>query len=293
MRKTATADLVFYFLVYIVASFALLVTLYPFIYVFSVSFSSSAAINLKQVFLFPVDIDLTSYNVLFHSSLLWTAYYNTIWYTVVGTAFNLIFTCLAAYPLSRPTFFARKFFNFIIVFTIYFSGGLIPFFVLINKIGLYNTRWVLILPSLVIPVYLMICRTSFENIPAELFESAKIEGASDITVLFKIVMPLSKAIIAVLALYYAIGHWNEFFGALLFLPSQELQPLQIVLRRIIIMASPEIMQKMGNAMGAQMTMSQQQLKFATIIVTIGPILLVYPFVQRYIIKGVMLGAVKG
>lgn len=286
-------DRLFYFIVYSISSVALVITLYPFLYSLSVSFSSAHAINAKLVYLFPVEIDFTSYGMLFKSTILWKAYYNTIWYTVVGTFFNIIITCMAAYTLSRPGFFAKRFFNFYIIFTIYFGGGLIPFFMLINALGLYNTRWVLIIPKLVTPVYLLICRTSFEGIPEELFESAKIEGASDIAILSRIVIPLSKAMIAVLCLYYSISHWNEFFSALIFLPNADLHPLQVVLRRIVIMASPEIMQRIGGNQQQQMEITSLQMKFAAIMVTIGPILLVYPFIQKYLVKGVMIGAVKG
>jgi putative aldouronate transport system permease protein len=284
----------FYVLVYGFVAIAILVTLYPFLYVLSVSFSSVEAINTRLITVFPVDPTLSGYRMVFGFPDIWRSYYNTIWYTGVGTALNIVATCLAAYPLSRARFFLRRQLNFFIAFTMYFSGGLIPFYIVVTKLGLYNTRWVMVLPLLVSTYNVMICRSAFEGISTEMFESASIDGASDITMLFRIAMPLIKPTLAVLTLYYAVAHWNNFFGALLFLGSQNLQPLQIFLRRVLIMASPEVLQKMGgDAVAKSLAVSSLQIRYVTIVVSIIPIILMYPFVQRYFVKGIMLGAVKG
>jgi putative aldouronate transport system permease protein len=222
------------------------------------------------------------------------SYYNTIWYTVVGTIFNIIATCLAAYPLSKRRFFVRRQLNFFIAFTMYFSGGLIPVYMLISKMGLYNSRWVMVLPVLVSTFNIMIMRSAFESLPNEIFESASIDGASDLKQLFIIAIPLSKPTLAVLTLYYAVGHWNDFFTALLYIGDQNLQPLQIFLRRVLIMASPEVMQKMGgNTAAGSLSTSTLQIRYVSIVVSVLPIIMVYPFIQKYFVKGVTLGAVKG
>jgi putative aldouronate transport system permease protein len=284
----------FYVLVYGIVVVAILVTVYPFLYVISVSFSSVEAINSRFISVFPVDPTLSGYRMVFGFPDVWRSYYNTIWYTAVGTALNLVATCLAAFPLSRRRFFLRRPLNFFIAFTMYFSGGLIPFYVVVTKLGLYNTRWVMVIPLLVSTYNVMILRSAFEGIAAEMFESASIDGASDMTMLFRIAVPLVTPTLAVLTLYYAVGHWNNFFGALLFLGKQELQPLQIFLRRVLIMASPEVLQKMGGETAVKaLAVSSLQIRYVSIVVSIIPIILVYPFVQRYFVKGIMLGAVKG
>jgi putative aldouronate transport system permease protein len=284
----------FYALVYGFTLFACVVTLYPFLYVLSVSLSSVEAINTRFITVFPIHPTLSGYKMVLGFPDIWRSYYNTIWYTGVGTALNIFATCLAAYPLSRRQFFLRRQLNFFIAFTMYFSGGLIPFYIIVTKLGLYNTRWVMVLPLLVSTYNVMICRSAFEGIAQEIFESAAIDGASDMRVLFKIAMPLVKPTLAVLTLYYAVGHWNNFFGALLFLGDTKLQPLQILLRRVLIMASPEVMQSMGANLSAQsLAISSLQIRYVTIIVSIVPIIMIYPFLQKYFVKGIMLGAVKG
>jgi putative aldouronate transport system permease protein len=284
----------FYALVYGFVFLACLVTLYPFLYVLSVSLSSVEAINTKFITFFPMDLSLSGYKMVLGFPDIWLSYYNTIWYTVVGTTLNIFATCLAAYPLSRRKFFLRRQLNFFIAFTMYFSGGLIPFYIIVTKLGLYNTRWVMVLPLLVSTYNVMICRSAFEGISSEILESASIDGANDIVTLFRIAFPLIKPTIAVLVLYYAVSHWNNFFGALLFLGDQKLQPLQILLRRVLIMASPEVLQKMGGSTAVQaLAVSSLQIRYVTIIVSILPIIMIYPFLQRYFVKGIMLGAVKG
>lgn len=287
-------DRTYYGLVYFITILAVVVTLYPFVYVISISLSSVSAIDKQLVTLLPVDFTLEGYKMVLQYPEIWTSYYNTIWYTVVGTILNIFATCLAAFPLSRAKFFLRRKLNFFIAFTMYFSGGLIPVYMLITTLGLYNSRWVMVLPVLVITFNVMICRSAFEGIPNEIFESASIDGANDLTMLFRIAVPIVKPTLAVLTLYYAVFHWNNFFSALLYLGKQDLQPLQIFLRRVLIMASPEIMQKMGGGTATSaLAVSTLQVRYVSIVVSIIPIIMIYPFIQRYFVKGITLGAVKG
>ncbi|MEN1987941.1 MULTISPECIES: carbohydrate ABC transporter permease [Paenibacillus] len=292
--KISASDRLFYVLVHILTILAVVVTLYPFLYVISISFSSVDAIDKQKVFLFPVEFTLSGYKMVLQYRELWVSFYNTVWYTVVGTLLNVVATCLAAFPLSRPQFFLRRKLNFFIAFTMYFSGGLIPAYMLINSLGLYNTRWVMVLPVLVITFNVMICRSALEGIPNEIFESASIDGANEITMLYRLAVPIIKPTLAVLALYYAVFHWNNFFTALLYLGKQDMQPLQMFLRRVLVMASPEVMQKMGGAMTSNaLAVSTIQVRYVSIVVSIVPIVMIYPFIQRYFVKGITLGAVKG
>lgn len=247
MQKSRS-DRLFYGCVYLLTILAVVVTLYPFLYVISISFSSVDAIDKQKVVLWPVGFTLSGYQMVLQYKELWVSFYNTLWYTVVGTLLNIVATCLAAFPLSRQQFFLRRKLNFFIAFTMYFSGGLIPVYMLITSLGLYNTRWVMVLPVLVITFNVMICRSAFEGIPNEIFESASIDGANEMTMLYRLAVPIIKPTLAVLTLYYAVFHWNNFFTALLYLGKQDMQPLQMFLRRVLIMASPEVMQKMGGTM---------------------------------------------
>ncbi|MDP9700247.1 putative aldouronate transport system permease protein [Paenibacillus intestini] len=293
MQKSRS-DRLFYLFVYLLTILAVVVTLYPFLYVVSISFSSVDAIDKQKVVLWPVGFTLSGYKMVLQYKELWVSFYNTVWYTVVGTLLNIVATCLAAFPLSRQQFFLRRKLNFFIAFTMYFSGGLIPVYMLITSLGLYNTRWVMVLPVLVITFNVMICRSAFEGIPNEIFESASIDGANEMTMLYRLAVPIIKPTLAVLTLYYAVFHWNNFFSALLYLGKQDMQPLQMFLRRVLIMASPEVMQKMGGTMtSGALAVSSLQVRYVSIVVSILPIVMIYPFIQRYFVKGITLGAVKG
>lgn len=293
MQKSRS-DRLFYGCVYLLTILAVVVTLYPFLYVISISFSSVDAIDKQKVVLWPVGFTLSGYQMVLQYKELWVSFYNTLWYTVVGTLLNIVATCLAAFPLSRQQFFLRRKLNFFIAFTMYFSGGLIPVYMLITSLGLYNTRWVMVLPVLVITFNVMICRSAFEGIPNEIFESASIDGANEMTMLYRLAVPIIKPTLAVLTLYYAVFHWNNFFTALLYLGKQDMRPLQMFLRRVLIMASPEVMQKMGGTMtSGALAVSSLQVRYVSIVVSILPIVTIYPFIQRYFVKGITLGAVKG
>ena len=270
--------------------FIIVITLYPFIYVLSMSISDPIYAIKQEIWLLPKGFSLGAYKMCFENPDIWNSYYNTIWYAVVGTCINILMTIIAAYPLSRRTFFAKDFFMMGIAFTMFFGGGLIPAFLLIKNLGLYNTRWAMVIPGAVGAYYIIIARTYFETIPESLQESAKIDGANDITILFRIFIPLCKPIIAVLILFYAVGHWNSYFSALIYLPNVKLQPLQLYLVKILIQNQMSMMSGMTDQY--ERTLYAVQLKYAAIIVSILPIICTYPFLQKYFVKGVMIGAIK-
>ena len=274
--------------------FAVVICVYPFVYVISISLSSGIAVNQGRVWLYPVDIDLSTFGMVMKYGELWTSYLNTFYYTIVGTICNIIMTCLAAYPLSRRRFFMRRKLNFLLAFTMYFSGGLIPTYIVVTSLGLYNKRAAMILPVLCSAYNIMICRSAFESIPEDLFEEAAIEGANDFTCLTRIAIPLIKPTLAVLTLYYAVARYNDFFNAMLYLGKKELQPLQLFLRKILLLASSEILQSAGSTTAvAAAAMSTIQVRYVCIVLSVIPILIICPFVQKYLVKGTMLGAVKG
>ena len=296
MRKRNKAstggDRVFMLLVYLMAAVAFVVTLYPFLYVIAVSLSGSQAIYRGEVFLIPKDVTLDGYRQVMSQRGLWVAYGNTIFYTVVGTVFNLVATAIAAYPLSRPTFGMRRFLNFFIAFTMYFSGGMIPSYLLITSLGFYNSRWVMIIPGLLSTYNVMVCRSAFSAIPDEVIESAQIDGANDWQTFGRIAVRLITPTLAVLTLYYAVGHWNNFFTALLYFSNEKLMPMQVLLHRVLIQSSGELMGDTTAGAGDKAAVSIQ-IRYVTIVVATLPILAIYPLLQRYFVKGVMLGAVKG
>lgn len=285
-------DIMFDGLLWLFLAIAVIVCLYPFIYVLSVSISSGQAVNQGRVILLPVDLNFEALKTVLEYKQLWISYGNTFFYTVVGTLFNVIFTCLAAYPLSRKSFCLRKQMNFLLAFTMYFSGGLIPVYIVITKLGLYDSRLVMIVPVLISAYNVMICRSAFEAISEELFEEAAIEGANDFYILTKIAVPLIRPTLAVLTLYYAVARYNDFFSAMLYISDSSKEPLQVFLRRILLQASMEITQTTNINMGA-LAQSTIQVRYVCIVVSVVPIMLVVPLVQKYLVQGTMLGAVKG
>jgi putative aldouronate transport system permease protein len=265
--------------------------LYPIAYVFSMSISDPRRIAFETLWLWPKGFSLLAYRRIIDNPSIWRAYGNTIYYTVFGTGLNVVLTTSLAYALSRKDFAARNIVMFIVTFTMLFSGGLIPLFILVTKLGIYNTRLAMILPTAVIVWNTIITRTFFVGIPDSLAESAKMDGANDLTILVRIIIPISTAIIAVLCIFYAVGHWNSFLNALLFLPDAKLQPLQLFLARLLV--NDEALLEAGGEEALDMTYIQRQLKYVAIIVTILPITAIYPVFQRYFVKGVMIGAIKG
>lgn len=262
------------------------------LYTISMSISEPIYAMRNEVYLFPKGFSVESYKMVFENQEVLTAYLNTLWYTGVGTTINILMTVISAYPLSRKRFFIRNHLMVLVTFTMFFSGGMIPSFILINQLGLYNTRWAIVLPVAINTWNLILCRTFFQSIPDSLEEVATIDGASQFIILFKIFLPLSMPIIAVLILYYAVGHWNSYFSAILYLSDPDLQPMQIYLRKVLILANTSII---GDKMttGTERSMATLQLKYSIIVVATLPILVVYPFLQKYFVKGVMIGSIKG
>jgi multiple sugar transport system permease protein/putative aldouronate transport system permease protein len=292
--KTSAEDKVLYTVTNIALVILLVIIAYPLIYMVSSSFSSGRAVSSGRVFLLPVDPSLDGYRTVFSYKSVLTGYKNTILYTVVGTSINVMMTLMAAFPLSRKNFQGRKFYMTLFVITMFFSGGLIPSYILITQLKLINSMWAIILPGAISTYNMIITRTFFATtIPSELVEASQIDGCDDFRFFFTILLPLSKAIIAVIGLYYGVAHWNAWFGAMLYLRDPALQPLQLVLRSILIAVSIDVSQIQDPELLERMVFMADLMKYALIIVATVPIVAIYPFVQRFFIKGVMIGSVKG
>jgi putative aldouronate transport system permease protein len=290
IRKTA-GDYLVGAVAHIVVILAMIITLYPFLYALSSSISEPLAVLRGNVILWPVGFSLAAYKEILGSADIWRDYYNTLWYTVVGTALNVIVTCITAYPLSRRKFFARNFFMVLFTVPMFIGGGLIPFFLVVVNTGLYNSRLAMVIPGLISVWNLIICRTFFQLLPEELIESALMDGSTPLRTLLRIVVPTSTAIVAVLVIFYGVAHWNSWFDAILFLPNSNLHPMQVYLRRVLIQMAPETMRNFTGR--GENLFSVYQIKYAIAMVVIGPIVLIYPFLQKYFVKGVMIGALKG
>lgn len=262
------------------------------VYTLSMSISGAEHVAKNDIFFLPKGFSLQAYKMVFEDKEIWGAYANTLWYTVVGTVSSVVLTLISAYPLSRRKFFLRKKLMLFVMFTLYFNGGMIPMFLLINNIGLYNTRWACIFPYLISAWNLIVCRSFLESIPETLEEAASIDGASPYRTFWQIYMPLSKPIIAVMTLFYAVGQWNAYFAAMMYLPDSSLHPIQMYLRKILILSNAQSSMGSSSMGGFERSLATQQLKYAVIIVTILPILVIYPCVQKYFVKGVMVGSIK-
>ena len=290
LTKDRILSILFDLLILLIMLLVIVVCLYPLVYVLSMSISDPLTAARREVWLLPKGFSVSSYQIIFENQQVWRSYYNTIYYTVFGTIINVVMTIILAYPLSRRNFFLRNPISIMVTFTMFFGGGLVPSFILINQLGLYNTRWAILIPSAISAYNMIIAKTFFQSIPESLIESAKLDGASDLRILFSIVFPLSMPIISVLVLYYAVGHWNSYFPALLYLNDADLQPLQLYLRRILIENTGELSGDM--AISVDKSLAAMQLKYSIIIVSTLPILCIYPFLQKYFVKGVMIGAIK-
>ncbi len=267
-------------------------TLYPFLYVLSMSFSTQAEAIRSGFHMYPKAVTLTAYKMVFSNPDILTGYMNTLFRTIVGTLMSLTLCCMLAYALARKDLPHRAMFTFILVFTMLFNGGLVPTYLLIKNVGLLNNRWVYILPLAVQAFNVIILKNFFQEIPESLAESAYIDGASDFRTLFQIYIPLSKPVLATVALWTMVTHWNSWFDGLIYITDDKKQILQIFLRRIVVEGNAALVERgMVNPDATQFT--PETLKAATIIVTIVPILLVYPFLQKYFVKGILLGGVKG
>ena len=293
-HRLHNSDTSFFIIVGIVIGILFLITAYPMVLVLSSSFSGRHAILAGKVILWPVDFGIDGYKAVFRYPDILTGYRNTLVYSIVGTTINVFVTMIAAYPLARKGWYGRKVITLIFVFTMFFSGGMIPTYIQIRSLGLLNTMWAMVLPGALSVYNLIIARTFIDNtIPKELFESAKIDGSSEFRCFMSIVLPLSKAIIAVLILYYAVGHWNAYFNAFIYLSKRDLYPLQVFLREILIMNSIDQNVMMDDAIMVARQGMYDLLKYALIVVASAPIICVYPFIQKYFVKGVMIGSVKG
>lgn len=287
-------DRILYTVVTVLLTIFTLVVSYPIIYVISSSFSSGTAVTTGRVVLWPVDFSLEGYKTVFSHRYILSAYRNTLFYTVAGTCINLAVTMTCAYPLSRRDFPMRKFFTGLFLFTMFFSGGLIPTYILMSRIGFVNTIWAMLIPG-ALSVYNMILVRTFLNgsIPLELLEASQIDGCSDFKYFTSILLPLSKPVIAVITLYYAVGHWNAYFSAMMYLNDVQLFPLQLILRQILVANQISL----NDLVDVESMVAKQGLadilKYALIVVSTAPIMCMYPFIQRYFIKGVMIGSVKG
>jgi multiple sugar transport system permease protein/putative aldouronate transport system permease protein len=292
--KGSKGDRAFYFFNNAILTIIFIIVLYPVVYVVSASFSSYTAILSGEVFLWPVRPTLEGYIAVFKSPDILLGYSNTAFYTIVGTFVNVILTIMAAYPLSRKDFVGRNLIMFLFTFTMFFSGGMIPSYLLIKSLGLLNTRWVMIIPGAIGVWNVIMTRTFFAStIPDEMLEASQLDGCSNFKFVTSIVIPLSKPIIAVISLYYSVGHWNAFFDALIFLSDKQLYPLQIFLRNILISSQTDISMIIDLAQQEKMQQIEAVLKYSLIIVSSLPVMIAYPFVQKYFVKGVMIGALKG
>ncbi|MDN4865681.1 carbohydrate ABC transporter permease [Priestia megaterium] len=271
-----------------------LLVIYPLYFIVIASISDPNLIYSGKVWFFPKEITFEGYERIFRDSKIWIGYKNSIIYTVIGTIVNVALTLMAAYALSRKDLYGRNALMFVLMFTMFFSGGLIPTYLVVKDLGLLNTMWAMILPKAVAVWNVIVAKSFFENtIPNELLEAAKIEGCSNTKFFMKIVLPLSKPIVAVMVLFYAVGNWNSYFDALIYLNNENLYPLQLILRNILIQneAATQMVRDVGS-LAAQQRISEL-IKYGVIIIASVPLLVVYPFVQKYFVKGVMIGGVKG
>ena len=285
---------IFDFLNYLIVTLIAITTLFPFIYIISASFATEYEITTRPMFIIPQDVTLNAYQFIFSSNKILQGFRNSIFITVCGTAINLFFTVTMAYALSKTRLRGRNFFLNMVIISMFFSGGMIPGYIIIaNVLNLKNTFWAVLLPGAISSYNLMIVKNFFQGIPQELEESAAIDGSTDIGILWKIVLPLSLPVLATFGLFYAVGHWNAYFGAMIYMTgAKEKWPLQVLLRELIILANgsagditnmdPEFVQP-----------PEQSVKMAVIVVSTVPIMCVYPFLQKYFVKGVMVGALKG
>ncbi|MGD0031441.1 carbohydrate ABC transporter permease [Paenibacillus illinoisensis] len=263
-------------------------TLYPIVYITAVSLSDTAAVVQGRVFFFPKGLNLEAYIEVLKNDTIPRAYLNSIFYTAFGTFVNLLFTAVAAYPLSQKGFFGRKFFMMAIVLTMFLNPGIIPTYVVVQQLGLTDSVWALVLPNAIWTMELIILKSFYENMSSQIREAALIDGASEYRILFNIVIPLSKPALASIGLFYFMGHWNSFFLPLIYLNDPDKYPLQVVLRDMLIYSAEN-----DAGLVDRSALAPQSIKNATIVLSMIPVLLIYPFAQKYFAKGVMLGSEKG
>ncbi len=296
MRFKSVEDRIVDTVAIVIVVLVAVVCVYPIIYCLSMSFSGDDAIVKSSVVLLPQGFNLESYSLVMGDARFWKTFSNSVFYTVVGTLFSLMANLTLGYVLSRPNFVFKKFLTTFILIPMMFSGGLIPSFMVIRSLGLYNTVWAILLPGAVSIWNSILAKTFFQStIPNDVIESAIIDGASDFQVFLRIVLPLSTTIIAILAMYAAVGIWNDYFSALIYLPNKDLQPLQLYLKSVLAAQSNmnEIAGMLDPTDYVSNYVNGQRIKYVLIVVSTLPIMVVYPFIQKYFVKGVMLGSVKG
>ncbi|GIP35131.1 carbohydrate ABC transporter permease [Paenibacillus sp. J2TS4] len=298
--KETRGDKIFVIFNYIYLLMAFVIVAYPILYIISASISDPKLVNSGEMWLFPKGITFEGYVRVFENAKIWSGYKNTILYTLVGTTVNLFVTLPAAYALSRKDFMGRSFFMGMFMVTMFFGGGLVPSYLLVKNLGLVNSMWALILPGAASVWNIIVARTFFQStIPKELQEAAHIDGCTNLRLFVKVVLPLSAPIIAVMALFYGVGHWNSYFGALIYLNEETKYPLQMILRQILVLQEMSAQAK-GTAVDSSVAAAMNNkaevaalVKYAVIIVSSLPVIVVYPFLQRYFVQGVMIGSVKG
>ncbi|WP_445479457.1 carbohydrate ABC transporter permease [Lysinibacillus irui] len=291
--KESKGDRAFTIFNYIFLAIVAAVVLYPLIFVLSASLSNPEYVISGDIWLWPKEFTVEAYQKVFQNPDIINGFVNTLKYTFFGTLLNIFMTICAAYPLSRRNLKGKGFIMAFMVFTMFFSGGLIPTYLLIRDLGMINTFWVMIIPNAVAVWNIIIMRTFFQSIPYELEESAMIDGAGNFRILWSIVLPLSLPVMAVMVLFYAVGHWNSYFQALIYLQDQDKFPLQLILRQILIQGQADDMIKATSESFLAQKLSVEGLKYAVLIVANLPMLMLYPFLQRYFVKGVMIGSLKG
>jgi putative aldouronate transport system permease protein len=268
-----------------------IITILPFVYIVAGSFSASEALTNGGFILFPTKFSLKTYEYIFSSSTLIRSLGVTIFITVCGTLINMIFTVMMAYPLAHSDFLGRKSIMVLVTFTMMFTGGMIPTFLVVKSMGMLNTYWALIIPGAISAFNLIILKNFFQQLPPSLEESARIDGYNDLSILVRIIIPLSLPAIATFSLFYAVGHWNSFLSPILYINDSQKWPIQVLLRQIVIMAGSGIGD--SSQLDADFVIPAQTVKMATIVAATAPILLVYPFLQKYFTQGILLGSVKG
>ncbi|MFD0696320.1 carbohydrate ABC transporter permease [Paenibacillus sp. GCM10027628] len=274
------------------AALIVVVVLYPLIFIISASFSDPAMVLNGEVTLLPKHITFEAYKNVFQNDQIWHSYGNTLVYTVVGTSINLLMTTLAAYPLSRPDLPGRGGIMFFVTLTMFFSGGIIPTYLIVKSLGMVDTMWAVIIPGAIATYNLIVMRTYFQtSIPWEIQEAAHIDGCSNWKLLTHVILPLSKPILAVMILFYAVGHWNSYFNALIYIRSKDLYPLQLVMREMLLISQADSFDSSAGLVDK--VLLAESIKYVVIIISSLPVLVMYPFVQRHFVKGVMIGSLKG
>ncbi|MEN6314147.1 MAG: carbohydrate ABC transporter permease [Clostridiaceae bacterium] len=289
-KKLNKGDMAFKLAAYAFVIFIVIITLYPMLYILSCSISDPDEVIKGSIFLFPKKITLEAYRRVINDAEIWLSYRNTIVYVTVGTLVNLFLTFITGYPLSRRQFKVRNTIMMFFAFTMWFNGGLVPTFLVVRGLGLIDSMWALILPSAISTYNLILVRTFLEAIPEEIQEAAKIDGAGEWYAFYKIILPLSKPILAVISLFCAVAHWNTYFSALIYLNDEKKYPLQMVLRKLLV--DLDLQDQSIFDASNEKTAIAQTVRYSSIIVATVPILCIYPFLQKYFVKGALIGAIK-